>query len=61
MQPSNDKAHKVFMCMPGVQRVQTATEEFIKRGEELCIKKRKKTEAKQEKSLGLAEGGGKNK
>lgn len=34
------QTHKVFMCAPAVQRVQTATEEFIKGGERIvkCIK-----------------------
>lgn len=34
------QTHKVFMCVPGVQWVQTATEEFIKGGERIvkCIK-----------------------
>lgn len=29
------QTHKVFMCVPAVQWVQTATEEFIKRGERI--------------------------
>lgn len=34
------QTHKVFMCVPAVQWVQTATEEFIKGGERIvkCIK-----------------------